>query len=94
MTKQAGNYLLDALKLIPEDPTIREHVGDYFMALGQRDEALEHYEKALALGADDPEAVERKMRAEPDTPAGGESGDSTDEAVPADDMESHSEKGS
>ncbi len=62
MTRQAGSYLLDALKLIPDDPTIREHVGDYFLALGQRDDALVHYRKALEFGAEDPDAVERKMR--------------------------------
>jgi tetratricopeptide (TPR) repeat protein len=62
MTRQAGSYLLDALKLIPEDPTILEHVGDYYLALGQRNAALEHFGKALELGAADPDGLERKMR--------------------------------
>ncbi len=74
MNKQAGSYLLDALKQIPEDPTICEHVGDYFLAIGQRDEAMEHYRKALEFGADDPGALERKLQSgneKPDSSPGG-----------------------
>lgn len=93
MTQKAGNYLLDALKMIPNDPTICEHVGDYYMALGQRDKALEHYGKALEYGAEDPAAVEGKMRTTPDTPAGGE-GEAPQSANPADDavLESETER--
>jgi tetratricopeptide (TPR) repeat protein len=74
MNKQAGSYLLDALKQIPDDPTICEHVGDYFLAIGQRDEAMEHYRKALEFGADDPGALERKLQSgneKPDSSPGG-----------------------
>jgi len=60
-TGQAGGYLMDALKLIPEDPTILEHVGDFHMALGHREEAFTHYRKALERGAEDPAALEQKM---------------------------------
>jgi|GEM_PF-1444899 len=61
MTRQAGSYLLDAMKQIPGDPTICEHVGDYYLALGERELALEHFRKAIELGVDDPEAVRLKI---------------------------------
>lgn len=59
--RQAGSYLLDALKQIPEDPTICDHVGDYYFALGEREKALEYYRKAIELGIDDPGAVRLKI---------------------------------
>ena len=47
-----------------EDPTVWEHLGDVYGAMGQRDRAGEAYRRAIALEADDPakaEAVRRKL---------------------------------
>ena len=47
---------------MPEDPTILEHLGDLYKALGRAEDALAAYKKALASGdAMDPEELQRKI---------------------------------
>lgn len=45
----AEKYLSDAVKLVPRDPTVHEHLGDVLAARGERDRALQSYRKALDL---------------------------------------------
>ncbi|MGA7616975.1 MAG: tetratricopeptide repeat protein [Thermoanaerobaculia bacterium] len=51
----AEKYLLDASHLLPQDPTVQEHLGDLFAKQGEYDKAAERYRSALQL---DPEAEE------------------------------------
>ena len=48
----AEKYLSDAVKLMPRDATVHEHLGDVLAARGNRAKALESYRTALDL---DPE---------------------------------------
>lgn len=51
----AEKYLTDATKLLPNDPTVHEHLGDVLAKRGNNAKALESYKTALNL---DPEAKE------------------------------------
>lgn len=58
--EEARDALERASRLV-QDPTIYEHLGDVYAALGERGEARRAYRRAMALEADDPEAVARKL---------------------------------
>lgn len=51
----AKTYLGKAAAAVPDDPTVREHLGDLALELGDRAKALDHYRAALDL---DPEPKE------------------------------------
>jgi len=51
----AEKYLTDATRLLPNDPTVHEHLGDVLAKRGNNAKALESYKTALNL---DPEAKE------------------------------------
>ena len=51
-----------AMKYEADDPTIRDHLGDIEQEAGNIDLALSYWRQSLELGADDPEAVSRKVR--------------------------------
>jgi tetratricopeptide (TPR) repeat protein len=51
----AEKHLTEAARLAPSDPTVNEHMGDLFRALGDAARAAEWYRRALACEADDPE---------------------------------------
>ncbi len=55
----AEKHLTEAARLAPSDPTVNEHMGDLFQALGDAARAAEWYRKALACEADDPEQPAR-----------------------------------
>ncbi len=60
---QARRYLEWAARLIGDDPTIHEHLGDVFSAQAQGDKARESYDRALALDSEDADRVKRKLQA-------------------------------
>jgi tetratricopeptide (TPR) repeat protein len=66
---QRGNYekalsiLKKASKLVPEDPTILEHVGDAYLKLDDRQNALRYYRKSLQKRDGETEEIQRKIDA-------------------------------
>lgn len=61
--EDAEKYLLEAVQLMPWDPTIQEHLGDLFLEQGEHRKAIEHYEIALRLEppADEGEKIRTKI---------------------------------
>ncbi len=57
---KAAETLERATRLV-RDPTVYEHLGDTYAALGRADEARRAYRRAMELEADDPATVERKL---------------------------------
>ncbi len=47
--KKALEYLLQAQKLVPDDPVIYEHLGDIYSELGRYDDATSSYSRSLEL---------------------------------------------
>jgi tetratricopeptide (TPR) repeat protein len=47
--KKALDYLQQAVRGLADDPTLLEHLGDVYRALGKTHEARDYYEKALPL---------------------------------------------
>jgi tetratricopeptide (TPR) repeat protein len=45
----AVKYLREAAGLLPDDPTVLEHLGDASFKLGQKHETIEVYKRALQL---------------------------------------------
>ncbi len=64
---EAAQTLEQATRLV-RDPTVFEHLGDAYAALGKTREARRAYQRAMQLEADDPATVERKL-SELDHPA-------------------------
>jgi len=63
---QLGRYeeargTLERAARLAQDPTIYEHLGDVYAALGDADGARRAYQRAMALEADDPDEVARKL---------------------------------
>ncbi len=55
-------YLKNALDKMEEpDAELYEHYGDVLMMLGEADEALEYWQKALEAGNDSPELLKKKI---------------------------------
>ena len=48
--KEAKPLLEEALRMVPDDPTLLEHSGDVYASLGQLDQAIAAYRKALVVG--------------------------------------------
>ena len=46
----ADDSMEEALRMVPDDPTLLEHYGDINFRLGQKSEAKSAYEKALLAG--------------------------------------------
>lgn len=61
--QEALPLLLEAAKLVGDDPIIFEHVGDVLQALNRPQEALAYYRKSLALRQNDRESLLRKIEA-------------------------------
>lgn len=58
----AEKHLLNAAALIPDDPTIQEHLGDLFARTGDLERAMERYRQALELEPEDEDLLRSKMR--------------------------------
>lgn len=63
---EAKLHLEWAARLVPEDPTIHEHLGDLYVALDATDRAAEAYRRAIALDGEDVDSVRRKLDALPE----------------------------
>ena len=48
--QEAKPLLEEALRMVPDDPTLLEHSGDVYASLGQWDQAIGAYRKALVVG--------------------------------------------
>jgi tetratricopeptide (TPR) repeat protein len=59
--RRAEAGLLQALKYVPDDPVILEHLGDVLQAQGRNDEAAALFEKAIAKGHEKPDEVGVKL---------------------------------
>ena len=59
--RSAEAELLRALKFVPDDPVILEHLGDVLQAQGRNDEAVPLFEKAIAKGHEKPDEVGVKI---------------------------------
>ena len=46
----AEPLMVEALRQVPDDPTLLEHYADILVALGRRQEAIENYRKAVMVG--------------------------------------------
>jgi tetratricopeptide (TPR) repeat protein len=57
--------LLKANQLVPDDPTISEHIGDTYMSLKEYGKALPYYEKSIELEKDvkKKKIIEDKLKA-------------------------------
>lgn len=62
-TGKARQHLEWAARLIPEDPTIFEHLGDLYQRIEETELALDAYRRAISLGADDEDRLQRKLEA-------------------------------
>ncbi|NBS54093.1 hypothetical protein EBT23_00735 [bacterium] len=58
----AEPLMVEALRQVPDDPTLLEHYADILSALGRRQEAVEAYRKAALVGGP-PVVLRDKMRA-------------------------------
>jgi Flp pilus assembly protein TadD len=58
---EARHHLEEAARLMPEDATILEHLGDLYVALEIPDKARELYRRALAIDDDNVEGLRRKL---------------------------------
>jgi Flp pilus assembly protein TadD len=51
-----------AVELVPEDPVIMEHLGDAYLKVNDKKNALQSYERSLQLGHKDRAAIEAKIK--------------------------------
>jgi len=68
---ESARDTLERASRLAQDPTIYEHLGDVYVALGDVTSARRAYNRAMELEADDPDTVARKL-SELETPADGE----------------------
>ncbi|HQN18438.1 MAG TPA: tetratricopeptide repeat protein, partial [Syntrophobacteraceae bacterium] len=60
--KKALDVILEAVKRVPGDPVIQEHLGDIYLSLGKKSKAAEAYQKALECQHTEPEKIQEKLR--------------------------------
>jgi tetratricopeptide (TPR) repeat protein len=61
--KKALENLLEAVKRVPDDPVILEHLGDIYVELGNKAKASEAYRKAIENNHSEPEKIRAKLDA-------------------------------
>lgn len=59
--EQAEEPLKQAARAIPEEPVVRDHLGDLYWALGRRDDAVHAWQEALRLGSEERTTIMRKI---------------------------------
>lgn len=59
---KALEYLNKAHELVPDDPTIMEHVGDAYLKLNDKVNALKYYQKALSKKDQEKEELQKKIK--------------------------------
>jgi Flp pilus assembly protein TadD len=64
-------YLEKAIELVPQDPTINDHLGDAYWQSGRLTEARYQWRRALQLGPQEDEIkpIEEKLESGLKTPA-------------------------
>ncbi|SPJ16369.1 hypothetical protein SBDP2_880018 [Syntrophobacter sp. SbD2] len=55
--------LMEAIKRVPDDPVILEHLGDICVELGKKAKATEAYRKAIEYNHSEPEKIKAKIDA-------------------------------
>jgi tetratricopeptide (TPR) repeat protein len=61
--KKALDTLLEAIKRVPDDPVILEHLGDVYVELGRKAKATEAYQKAIQYNHSEPGKIKAKLDA-------------------------------
>jgi tetratricopeptide (TPR) repeat protein len=61
--EKALQYLQKAVQMVPDDPIMLEHLGDVYLKLNDKANALKLYKKSLENKEKDKEALEKKIRA-------------------------------
>ena len=59
---QALKWLNKAVQLVPDDPTILEHIGDVYLQMESREKALNFYRRSLKKKEKDRQALKEKIR--------------------------------
>ena len=59
---QALLWLKKAITLVPDDPTILEHIGDVYQALNKKSLALKYYQRSMQIKSEDREDLKKKIR--------------------------------
>ncbi|MEE4113364.1 MAG: hypothetical protein V2I40_11165, partial [Desulfobacteraceae bacterium] len=54
--------LEQAASLVPDDPIVKEHLGDVYNKLGMTEKARQSYRQSIENGHTDKAAVEQKIR--------------------------------
>ena len=60
--KKALDIIQEAIKRVPKDPVMHEHLGDIYLSLGKRDQAAGAYQKALEYEHSEPEKIQEKLK--------------------------------
>ena len=58
---KALKYLEKAVSLVPDDPTILEHLGDVYLEISNKKKALEFYQRSLKKKEKDTADLEKKI---------------------------------
>jgi tetratricopeptide (TPR) repeat protein len=61
--EKAVQYLQKAVQMVPDDPIMLEHLGDAYLKLNDKANALKYYNKSLKHKEKDKEELEKKIRA-------------------------------
>jgi len=60
--EKALPLLEEAAELVPDDPIIKEHLGDVYSKLGLMEKARQSYRQSIEHGHSDTAAIEEKIR--------------------------------
>ena len=60
--EKAIKYLKKAIELVPDDPIMLEHLGDAYLKVNDRSNALKYYQKSLQKKEKDKETLEKKIQ--------------------------------
>ncbi len=61
--EKALQYLQKAVQLVPDDPIMLEHLGDAYLKLNDKANALKYYQESLKNKEKDKEELIKKIRA-------------------------------